>query len=157
MSTYSTFRWEDVFYCPLNGRLEGYGQSKIPRLPRAASYSPKILDMIGSLQRQMAGEPYNPYQKTAPPLQAEEGVNDLKRTNFGNDPRRKLSTPWLVPADGISPPVCPSRLSRRPRPMIKCAQGLFTVDKHHSLWALGSVGLTRLAWRGVAVGTHTCL
>jgi hypothetical protein len=32
----------------------------------------KILDMNGSLQRQMAGEPYTPYQETTPPLQAEE-------------------------------------------------------------------------------------
>jgi hypothetical protein len=34
---------------------------------------PKILDMIGSLQWQMIEEPYIPYQKMAPPLQAEEG------------------------------------------------------------------------------------
>jgi hypothetical protein len=33
---------------------------------------PKILDTIGSLQRQTAGEPYTPYQKTTPPLQDEE-------------------------------------------------------------------------------------
>jgi hypothetical protein len=31
----------------------------------------KILDTIGSLQRQTAGEQYTPYQEIAPPLQAE--------------------------------------------------------------------------------------
>jgi hypothetical protein len=33
---------------------------------------PKILDTIDSLQHQMAEEPYTPYQKMAPLLQAEE-------------------------------------------------------------------------------------
>jgi hypothetical protein len=33
---------------------------------------PKILDTISFLQLQTAGEPYTPYQKMAPPLQAEE-------------------------------------------------------------------------------------
>jgi hypothetical protein len=42
---------------------------------------PKILDTIGSLQRQMAGEPYTPYQETTPPLQAEEGEGHQPRKN----------------------------------------------------------------------------
>jgi hypothetical protein len=33
---------------------------------------PKILDTIDSLQWQTAGEPYTPYKKMAPALQAEE-------------------------------------------------------------------------------------
>jgi hypothetical protein len=73
---------------------------------------PKILDTIGSLQQQTAGEPYTPYQEAAPPLQAEEGGTNLKRTNPGNDSRHHFSTLRLVRANGISPPVCPSRLSR---------------------------------------------
>jgi hypothetical protein len=33
----------------------------------------KTLDTISYLQRQMTGEPYTPYQETAPLLQVEEG------------------------------------------------------------------------------------
>jgi hypothetical protein len=52
----------------------GYGfcQGNLPRVPRATGYDPNLLNMVGSLQRQMAGEPYTPYQETTPPLQAEE-------------------------------------------------------------------------------------
>jgi hypothetical protein len=45
-----------------------YCRGNIPRVPRAAGYGPKTLDTIGSLQWQMAGEPYTPYQGTTPPL-----------------------------------------------------------------------------------------
>jgi hypothetical protein len=44
----------------------------LPWVPWAASYGPKTLDMISSLQRQMAREPYTQYPGMAPPLQAEE-------------------------------------------------------------------------------------
>jgi hypothetical protein len=40
----------------------------------------------------MAGEPYTPYQEMAPPLQAEAGGTNLKRTNLGNDPHDHFST-----------------------------------------------------------------
>jgi hypothetical protein len=33
---------------------------------------PKILNMIGSLQQKMVGEPYTSCQETPPPLEAEE-------------------------------------------------------------------------------------
>jgi hypothetical protein len=50
-----------------------------------------------------------------PPLQAnEEEATNLKRTNPGNDPHHHFSTLRLARADGISPPVYPSRLSRQP-------------------------------------------
>jgi hypothetical protein len=39
----------------------------------------KILDTIGSLQQQTAGEPYTPYQEAAPPLQAKEGGDQPKK------------------------------------------------------------------------------
>jgi hypothetical protein len=43
---------------------------------------PKIMDMIGSPHRQMAGETYTLYQETAPPLQAKEG---------GHQPKKKMA------------------------------------------------------------------
>jgi hypothetical protein len=98
---------------------------------------------------------------TTPGWRGGGGGTDLKRTNFGNEPSRKISTPRLPWADGISPPICPSHLSRRPEAEtlapVKYAQGLPAVDKHRWLWNSGSVGPTRLAQRDVVVGTHTCL
>jgi hypothetical protein len=47
-------------------------QGNLPQVPRAAGYDPTLLDRIGSLQRHTAGEPYTLYQRTTPPLQAEE-------------------------------------------------------------------------------------
>jgi hypothetical protein len=44
----------------------------LPWVPWASGYSPKLLDMIGSLPQLTAGDPYTPYQETTPPLQAEE-------------------------------------------------------------------------------------
>jgi hypothetical protein len=57
---------------PLNEGLEGYCWGSLPWVPQAASYSPKLLNTVGSLQLQMAGEPYTLYQEITPPLQAEE-------------------------------------------------------------------------------------
>jgi hypothetical protein len=57
-------------------RLDAYLSSRLTfhllQVPRAASYSLKLLDTISSLQRQMAGEPYSLYHETTLPLQVEE-------------------------------------------------------------------------------------
>jgi hypothetical protein len=82
---------------------------------------PKILDTIGSLQRQTAEEPYTPYQEMVQPLQTEEGGIKLKRTNLGNDPRHHFFTLRLAWTNEISPPVCPSHPSHRPRQEISIA------------------------------------
>jgi hypothetical protein len=47
-------------------------QGNLPQVPWVTGYDPKLLNMIGSLQRHTAGEPYTSYQGTTPPLQAEE-------------------------------------------------------------------------------------
>jgi hypothetical protein len=72
MSTYSAHRRLTSFDHQLNGGLGGYYRGNVPRVPWAAGHGPKILDTIGSLQRQLAREPYTPYQGMSPPLQAEE-------------------------------------------------------------------------------------
>jgi hypothetical protein len=56
-----------------------------------------------------------------------------------------------------APPISLSDPGQGPRPPVKHAQGLPTVDKHRPPRASGSVGLKHLAQRDVAVGTHTCL
>jgi hypothetical protein len=69
--------------CSLKGYTEGTTtgfwieiveacRGNLPWVPQAAGYSPKLLYMIGSLQRHTTGEPYTPYRETTPPLQAEE-------------------------------------------------------------------------------------
>jgi hypothetical protein len=45
---------------------------KLPRVPWAIGYGPKLQDTTGSLQRHMAREPHTPYQEVTLPLQAEE-------------------------------------------------------------------------------------
>jgi hypothetical protein len=57
---------------PLNGGLGGYCRGKLPQIPCAASYSPKLLDMTDFLQQHTAEGPYTPYQEVTLPLQAEE-------------------------------------------------------------------------------------
>jgi hypothetical protein len=47
-------------------------RGKLPRVPWATGYGPKLQDMIGSLQRHMAREPHTPYQEVTLPLQAKE-------------------------------------------------------------------------------------
>jgi hypothetical protein len=47
-------------------------RGNLPWVPWPAGYDLKILDMIGSLQPQMAGEPYILYQEMTPPLQVEK-------------------------------------------------------------------------------------
>jgi hypothetical protein len=56
-----------------------------------------------------------------------------------------------------APPTSLSDLGQGPGPLVKCARGLPTVDKHCPPWALGNVGLKRLARRDVAVGAHARL
>jgi hypothetical protein len=68
MSTYSAHRRVTDFNHPLNGELRGYYLGNLRRVPWVIGYDPKILDMIGSLQQQMAGEPNTPYQEMTPPL-----------------------------------------------------------------------------------------
>jgi hypothetical protein len=51
---------------------EDFCWGKLPRVPWASGYRPKLQDMIGSLQQHVAGEPHNPYQEVTLPLQAEE-------------------------------------------------------------------------------------
>jgi hypothetical protein len=72
MNTYFTHRRVTGSGHLLNRWLEGYCRGNLPRVPRTGSYSLKIVDTIGSIQRQMAGEPNILYQETTPPLQAEE-------------------------------------------------------------------------------------
>jgi hypothetical protein len=55
---------------PVLLRRERSCRGNIPWVPWATA---KIQDTIGSLQWQMAGESYTPYQKMTPPLQAEDG------------------------------------------------------------------------------------
>jgi hypothetical protein len=56
---------------PLNGGLRGYYRGRYPGY-HGPPVTTKILVTIGSLQRQMAGEPYTPYQEMPPPFQAKE-------------------------------------------------------------------------------------
>jgi hypothetical protein len=72
MRTYSGHRRVTGTGHPLDGGLRGYCRGNLPWVPRAASYVPKLLDTIDSLQWHMAKEPYTPYLETTPPLQAEE-------------------------------------------------------------------------------------
>jgi hypothetical protein len=61
MRTYSTHRLMTGSDYPLNGGLGGYYRGKLPRVPWAIGYNPKLQDMIGSLQWHTAGEPHTPY------------------------------------------------------------------------------------------------
>jgi hypothetical protein len=72
MSTYSAHRRVTSSDHPLNGGLGGYCQGQVPRVSRVADYSQKFWIRLVSLQWQMAGEPYTPYQDMDPPLWAEE-------------------------------------------------------------------------------------
>jgi hypothetical protein len=74
------------------------------------------MDTIGYLQQQTVGKPYTPYQKMAPPLQAEEGggTTNLKKINPDNDLQHHFSALQLAWVVDISPPVCPSHLSHQP-------------------------------------------
>jgi hypothetical protein len=47
-------------------------QGNLPRVVWADGYDPKHSNTVGSLQWQMAGEPYTPYQEITPPLRAKE-------------------------------------------------------------------------------------
>jgi hypothetical protein len=49
-------------------------QGKLPQVPWAAGYGPKLQDTIDSLQRHPVGESHNPYQEVTLPLQAKEMV-----------------------------------------------------------------------------------
>jgi hypothetical protein len=66
-----------------------YGSSKtaaqrlllgnLPWVLRATGYGPKLLNTVGSLQRQMVAESYTPFQETTPPLEAEEMGQQSKK------------------------------------------------------------------------------
>jgi hypothetical protein len=60
--------WSDLLHVRVHVKCWG----KLPRVPWAAGYGPKLLDTTGSLQRYMAGGPYTPYQELTLPLQAKE-------------------------------------------------------------------------------------
>jgi hypothetical protein len=47
-------------------------QGNLPWVLLAIRYGQKLLNIVGSLHQQMAGEPYTPYLETTPPLHAEE-------------------------------------------------------------------------------------
>jgi hypothetical protein len=61
----------DVIFQSLQASYEPCWDN-LPWVPCDIGYGPKLLSTVGSLQRQMAGEPYTPYQETTPSLQAEE-------------------------------------------------------------------------------------
>jgi hypothetical protein len=46
---------------PLNGGPRGYYRDNLPHTSQVTGYDPKLLNMVGSLPRQMDGEPYTPY------------------------------------------------------------------------------------------------
>jgi hypothetical protein len=72
MRTNYAHRQETSSNHPLNGGLGGYCGGKLHWVPWAAGYGTKLQDMLGSLQRHMAGEPHTLYQEVALPLQAKE-------------------------------------------------------------------------------------
>jgi hypothetical protein len=61
MSTYFAHRRVTISDHPLNGGLGGYYRGNLPRVPWTIGYGPKLLNTVGSLKWQTAGEPYTPY------------------------------------------------------------------------------------------------
>jgi hypothetical protein len=57
--------WDEIF-------LDETCRGNLPWIPQATGYDPTLLDMIGSLQRHMAGQPYTMYQETTLPLPAKK-------------------------------------------------------------------------------------
>jgi hypothetical protein len=51
MSTYSAHHRVTGSIHSLNGALGGYCRGNLPRVPGAASYGPKLLNTVGSLQQ----------------------------------------------------------------------------------------------------------
>jgi hypothetical protein len=64
MSTYSTHHRVTGSGHLLNGWLGGYCRCNLPWVPWPTSYDPKLLNTVGSLQQQTAGESYIRYQET---------------------------------------------------------------------------------------------
>jgi hypothetical protein len=122
---------------------------------------PKILATTGSLQWETVGEPYTPYRIWPHHSGLKRRGTNLKRSNFGSSPCLHFSTLRWAWARRISPPVClshlPPRLRARPGPPIKHARRLSATNKHWQPEASWSGGLSHLARRHVATGTHACL
>jgi hypothetical protein len=132
-------------------------QGSLPQVLRATGYSPKLLNVIGSLQRHTTGEPYTLYQEAALPLAGWRGgpTKDKKElitvtnhivTSPSYDQGRvgsyHLSAWPSYPRRGLGPPH---------------ARGLPDTDKNRPLRVSGSIGLKhRLRW-DVTVGTHSPL
>jgi hypothetical protein len=72
MRTYSAHHRVTGSGHPLNEGIGGYYRGKLPWVPWATGYGPKLLDTAGSLQWHMAGGPYTLYQEVALPLRAKE-------------------------------------------------------------------------------------
>jgi hypothetical protein len=68
MSTYFAIRQATDSGHPLDRRLRGYCRDKLPWVPWATGYGPKLLDTTGLLQRHMVGRPHTVYQGATLPL-----------------------------------------------------------------------------------------
>jgi hypothetical protein len=122
---------------------------------------PKILDTVDSLQWQMAGEPYTPYQIKPTTLDWRGGATNIKRTNPGSNPRLGFFHPAMGTGrqDFTTCLTLPSPSSTqvRPGPLAKHAWGLSATDKLYRPRGFGKQWPRCLIWQDVATGAHAHL
>jgi hypothetical protein len=89
-------------------------RGNVPRVACVARYSPKFWIQLAPSSGKYLGN-HTPHTWKGPHhSRLKRRGHQSKRTNPGNYPCHHFSTLRLARADGISPPVYPSRLSLRP-------------------------------------------